>query len=70
VDFATHIDNLLSKKTKKYDIYFYYGSNAFRYSNNFLNLYKYLDSDVLDNFSHEILLTGDYEGILTGIVII
>jgi len=67
VDFATHIDNLLSKKTKRYDIFFYYGSNAFRYSNNFLNLYNYLGNDVLDNFAQEILLTGDYDGILTGI---
>ena len=69
-DYSTYIDDLLKRKSQKYDIYFYYGSNSYRYSSNFENLYNYLSKEELDNYFEEILNSGVYDGVLTGIVII
>jgi len=49
------IDNLLQKKTKKYDIFFYYGTYTKRYGKYFINLEDWLPKEHIDMYDPQII---------------
>jgi len=67
IDYSTMMDENLSRKKKKYDIYFYYGSYSYRYSKHLVDLRDYIDENVLKEIAPPILLSGEYDGVLAGL---
>ncbi|KAL6631525.1 periplasmic binding protein-like II, partial [Neocallimastix sp. 'constans'] len=54
-DYGIMIDNLLQKKTKKYDIFFYYGTYTKRYGKYFINLEDWLPKEHIDMYDPQII---------------
>jgi len=50
------VDQLLSKKTEKYELIFYDNIYSMRYAPHLLNLYDYLDEDHIILYDREIIL--------------
>jgi len=67
IDYSTTMDDLLTRKATKYDIYFYYGSYSYKYSKHLVDLNEYISEKDLKNISDQVLLSGMYDGILAGL---
>jgi len=64
------MEDLLSKKSSKYDIVFYDNSLTSLYGPYLINLSKWLPKEHIDMYNKEILsLTGYYDNYLVGLVI-
>ena len=56
--YGTTIDSLLSRKSDKYDIYFYFSGYGQAYGNHFINLEDYLTEEYIKKFDEKILKEG------------
>jgi len=69
-DFDSLMDSLLLKKSKKYDIYFYYGLSVAKYGKYFLPLNDKIEPDYLEDFDNNVIqYTCMYNDNLIGLVI-
>jgi len=70
-DFGSLMDTLINKKSKKYDLYFYYGIYSKRYGQHFLVLDDYFSKDYLKKYDREIITKAcTYKNKIIGLVII
>jgi len=56
--YGTTIDSLLSRRSEKYDIYFYFSGYGQAYGNHFINLNDYLEEEYIKEFDEKILKEG------------
>ena len=59
-NYGTTVDSLVSKRSTKYDIYFYYSTYSQAYGDNFVNLEDYLSEKDFKAFDERILKEGCY----------
>lgn len=57
-DYGFMIKTLLTKRSKKYNIYFFYDSFIKDYGVHFMNLKEYLNDDYIKKFSSELIKKG------------
>jgi len=53
-DYGTTVEALLSKKTDKYDIFFYENIYISRYANHFINLKGRVSKEIMDLYSSDL----------------
>ena len=68
-NYSSMIKTLINKRSKKYDIYFYYGSFTYEYGKHFEDLKKY--SEIINNFEPETIKSiCTYDNKIVGFVYI
>jgi len=60
-NYGSTVGSLLSKKSKKYDIYYYYSAYSKKYGDHFLDLKKYLPEEYIENFDENLLKETCYK---------
>jgi len=67
--FATAVDQLLKKKSNKYDLYYYDNAYTPQYGKYLLDLRKYLPKEYIDMYQPKLIeKTCEYENKLVGLV--
>jgi len=54
-NYGAMLDSYFSKKSNKYDIYFYYSAYSKKYANHFLNLRNYMPEKFFEGYDERIL---------------
>ncbi|ORX80130.1 periplasmic binding protein-like II [Anaeromyces robustus] len=67
-DYGSMVEQLLTKRSERYDIYFYDNIYSTRFGSHFLNLEKILDEDHIKMYNEDVIsLSCTYNGVYVGL---